>query len=71
MEFEWVDGFAIRVSVDGGAVLVSANREGMLSLANHLAALAQGESGDHFHLDEHDSLEEGSNELVIELADEP
>ena len=67
MEFDWVDGFEIKVSVCGdGSVFISANREGLLSLANHLTALAKEESGGHFHLDEHNSLEEGSAELVIE-----
>ena len=31
MDIKWVDGFEIRVSIDGGAVLISANREGLLS----------------------------------------
>ena len=69
MNFTWEPGFEIHVSVDDhGAVLVSANRAGLVSLANHLMALAQERPGGHFHLDEHNALEEGSVELVVELV---
>ena len=66
MEVNWVDGFEIRVTVDSGMAVISANREGLLSLAEQLAALADGQPGDHIHYDEHTSLEEGSAELIIE-----
>ena len=45
---------------------ISANREGLLSLAKHLTALADGEPGEHVHYDEFNSLEEGSTEIIIE-----
>ena len=38
----------------------------MLSLAKQLTALADGAPGDHIHYDEHNSLEEGSAEMIIE-----
>ena len=66
MEVNWVDGFEIRVTVDSGAAVISANREGLLSLAEQLAALADGQPGDHIHYDEHTSLEESTAELIIE-----
>lgn len=66
MRISWEDGFEIRVGVDGGEVIVSANREGMRSLANILLDLAEGKAGDHVHLDEHNSLEDGSCGLVLE-----
>lgn len=66
MEVKWVDGFEIRVTVDSGGAVISANREGLRSLAKHLTALADGQPGDHIHYDEHASLEEGSAELIIE-----
>ena len=70
MEFRWVDGYEIKVSVcEDGSVLISANREGLLSLAGHFTALAEEKCGAHFHLDEYNSLEEGSAELVVELAE--
>ena len=46
--------------------MISANREGLLSLAKHLMVLADGEPGEHIHYDEHNAFEEGSAELIIE-----
>ena len=66
MEIEWIDGFEIKAVAKSGEIVISANREGLLSLAKHLTALADGASGDHIHYDEHNSLEEGSAELIIE-----
>ena len=67
MQFNWEDGFEIAVRVEeDGSVVISANEEGLRSLADHLNALADEASGDHFHLDEYNSLEEGSAELIVE-----
>ena len=66
MQIEWVDGFEIRVRVVGGETTISANREGMLSLARQLAALAEAAPGDHIHYDDSNSLEEGSAERIVE-----
>lgn len=66
MGLKWVDGFRIGVTEHRGEVTVSANREGMLSLVNILLSLAEGRPGDHIHLDEHNSLEDGSCGIVIE-----
>ncbi len=66
MDIKWVDGFEIRVKVDNGAVVISANKEGMLSLAKQLTALAEAEPGQHIHYDDYNSLEEGSTEMIIE-----
>ena len=65
MKIDWVDGFEIRVSVDHGEVVISANKEGLRSLACQLTALAEETPGSHIHYDEHNSLEEGSTELII------
>ena len=65
MEIEWVDGFEIRVKVDHDAVVISANKEGMLSLAKQLTALAEAAPGQHIHYDENNSLEDGSAEMII------
>ena len=65
MEIEWVDGFEIRVKVDHDAVVISANKEGMLSLAKQLTALAEAVPGQHIHYDEDNSLEDGSAEMII------
>lgn len=66
MKTEWKEGFEIRVSVDGDTTVIAANKEGMLSLADHLTALAQASPGSHIHYDKYNSLEEGSSELIIE-----
>ena len=69
MVFTWEEGFTIRVGIEDDAVVVSANKERLVSLANHLMTLAKEEGRSHFHLDEHNSLEEGSCELIIEKID--
>ena len=66
MKIEWTDGFEIRVSINGGGACISANREGMLSLAAQLTALAEAAPGSHIHYDDNNALEEGSAELIIE-----
>lgn len=66
MKIEWEDGYEIRVTIDKGTALISANREGLLSLARQLTAMAQEPVGSHIHYDQSNSLEEGSAELIIE-----
>ena len=70
MWIEWLDGFRIFVDAGCGEVKISANREGLLSLACQLQALAEGKPGDHIHYDEHNALEQGSWELIIERMEE-
>ena len=64
----WHPGFSIKVSSDNSEVTISANREGLLSMANHLLNLAQADvpPGTHIHLDSLNSLEDGSDEIIIE-----
>ena len=66
MNLIWEDGAEIRVAVAGGSAVISANREGLLSLAIHLMSLAEETPGSHIHYDDQNSLEDGSAELVIE-----
>ena len=67
MEIKWQDGFIIKVCVDDESnVVISANKEGLLSLATQLEALANEDIGSHCHYDEYNSLEDGSSELIIE-----
>ena len=49
-------------------ILISANKAGLVSLANHLLALAQDDVkiGTHIHFDDLNSLEENSVGLIIE-----
>ena len=69
MKINWVNGSEIRVNRDQKEVVISANREGLLSLAGQLTALAEGVPGDHIHYDENNSLEKGSAELIIERVE--
>ena len=66
MDIKWEDGFEIKVRSDGRSATISANREGLLSLAEQLINLAKEGPGSHIHYDEYNSLEKGSCELVIE-----
>jgi len=66
MELNWVDGFEINVRIENGAAVISANREGLLSLANHFKSLAEESPGTHIHLDANNSLEDGSSELILQ-----
>lgn len=68
MQLKWEEGYSIKVEQRNREILISANREGLLSLANHLIALAQEEAkkGTHFHFDEYNSIEENSIDLIIE-----
>ena len=51
MKIDWVEGFRMSVKTDNGKATISANKEGLLSLARQLQALAEGVPGDHFHYD--------------------
>ena len=66
MSIEWLDGSEIHVSVEQGETVISANREGLHSLAMQLKRLAEEAPGSHIHYDENNSLEDGSTELIIE-----
>ena len=67
METEWMEGFKVSVNTfTDHEVTISANKEGLLSLACQLKALAEGMPGDHIHYDENNSLEKGSLDLVID-----
>ncbi|MBR6312190.1 MAG: hypothetical protein IKR51_04370 [Oscillospiraceae bacterium] len=65
MKIKWEDGFEISVSVTEDGAVVSANPEGLRSLAGILMSLAEAAPGAHVHLDEHNSLEDGSAGLVL------
>ncbi len=68
IKYHWIKGFCIDMKIDDGVVVVTANKEGLISLANHLLNLAQTEipAGTHLHLDDTNSLEDGSPELIIQ-----
>ena len=69
-QFSWEDGFMIKTDIhlNPKEIIITANKEGLISLAQHLLTLAQDNflKGEHFHLDEFNSLEPNSIELIIE-----
>lgn len=71
LKLNWTDNYKIEVNNNHGEIIISANEEGLLSLANHFLTLAQANvpTGTHIHLDEYNSLEEGSAEVVIQKID--
>ena len=69
MDLRWEDDFKIRVGIYNNEATISANREGLLSLANQLSVLAEEAPGSHIHFDPYTSLEDGSVELIIEKTD--
>lgn len=66
MEFHWDPGFEIAVRIENGAAVLSANKAGLISLARQFTALAAAPAGEHAHYDVHNSLEDGSVELIVE-----
>ena len=69
MKIEWIEGFTISVRTHNQRVTISANKEGLLSLAEQLKTLAAGIPGDHIHYDETNSLEDGSSEMIIQRVE--
>ena len=67
-EIPWVDGAEITVKTEEGQTVISANSEGLQSLAKQMQFLAKQTPGSHVHYDQDNALEEGSDELVIELV---
>lgn len=68
LRLQWEKDFAISVNAPGNEVTIRANKSGLISLARHLLTLAQDSAPKHSHiyLDEYNSLEEGSAELILE-----
>jgi hypothetical protein len=66
--YKWEKNFEIKTEVNGGAIIISANTEGLISLANHFLNLAQKNvpNNCHMHFDDNNSLEAGSVELIVQ-----
>ena len=65
--FVWEEGFAIKCEIANNTVMIKANKSGLISLARHLLELSQDNvpKFTHVHLDEYNSLEDNSAELII------
>lgn len=74
-KFEWEYDHAIltRIYCDHNIISIQANAAGLVSLARILLTLAQSTIPDdyHIHLDEFNSLEEGSCELILAKVKKP
>lgn len=68
IQLEWEQDFFIRITEEDGTILLSANQQGLRSLAKHLLCLADSAApiNSHLHLDETNALSEGSIELILE-----
>lgn len=69
--FFWESGYAIKVEILGDAIGITANREGLISLASHCLNLAQDAIApfDCMEFDEFNSLEEGFLPLILQRDD--
>lgn len=67
MELIWENNHEIRFHIEDGQAILSANADGLLSLAAHFSALAAESPGRHIHYDEYNAFEEGSDEFIVEL----
>lgn len=71
---DWDNGFRITLRVEEGQVYLQANNAGLRSLARLLLGLTVDRVQDwhHWHLDDLNSLEEGSAPLTImKVSDQP
>lgn len=68
IKLKWENGYCIRVEREDNEVRLLANKAGLISLANHLLTLSQDEitEGAHIHLDEYNSLEVNSTDIIFE-----
>ena len=68
INLQWVHGAVIKTRIEDSELLLTANKEGLLSLAYHLIALAQDNVPihKHIHYDDSNSLEAGSASIIIE-----
>lgn len=68
LKFKWEPNFDIDLQCKEGSIILSANKAGLVSLANHLLNLAQDAVplGYHIHLDDTNALDSGSQELIVQ-----
>ena len=68
IQYTWEDGFEVQTELDDDSIVIKANKEGLKSLAYQLLTLAElpEDKKSHLHYDEHNSLEEGYIELIID-----
>lgn len=67
-KFDWIDNFTIKTSIEKNTIVIKANKAGLLSLSQMFIAMASENTpaGFHIHLDDYNSLEENSVEIIFE-----
>ena len=67
MDIKWMKNYVIKVDIVQDEVIISANSEGLESMANIFKELADSQNaiGAHIHLDQYNSLEDGSKDVII------
>ncbi|WP_411973244.1 hypothetical protein ACLCDV_06880 [Sphingobacterium sp. Lzh-3] len=68
LQSSWEEGFEIATKIIADEIVITANRQGLISLAKQLLILAQDDVpiGAHVHLDEINSLEMESVPLILQ-----
>ena len=69
MEYKWIGNYSIKTGMDSDSFVITANKDGLLSLASILTYMANNDEvfdGWHMHLDQYNSLETGSVGLILE-----
>ncbi len=69
IQYHWVGNSQISISFDEYTVVIKANKDGLLSLANHLLNLSQDAVPKNYHIhfdDLNGGVERGSFGVVIE-----
>lgn len=68
VQSSWEEGFEIASKIIADEIVITANRQGLISLAKQLLILAQDDVpiGVHVHLDEINSLEMESVPLILQ-----
>ena len=69
--FAWEPLYVIKCRLEGDSAVIEANRAGLISLARHLLELADEDAKEytHFHLDQCNSLEKDSAEIIVVKRD--
>ncbi len=69
MKIDWHGDFRIESKIQSdGAIVIRANKDGLITLAKQMLAMADDSvpTGTHIHYDEESSLEDGSTEIILE-----
>ena len=68
MKIDWYGEFTIDSKINDGVIHIRANKDGLITLARQMLAMADESvpAGFHIHYDESSSLEDGSTEIILE-----